>query len=208
MVPGLNEVAHIFDGFMDKATELFASQVPMYYARGNHETRGAFATRFHRYFSQDEKKLYYAFRQGPICFIMLDSGEDKPDSDIEYAGITDYDGYRTEQAAWLRDVVKTPMYTEAPFKVVVCHIPPMGDWHGNLEVAEKFMPLLREAKPDLFLIAHLHRLVYQPADAQTPFTLLVNPNDAIVQVKADSQEMLVKVIDEKGKVLQQFTQKR
>ena len=82
MVSVFNEEAHIFDGFMDKATELFASQVPLYYAPGNHETRGAFATRFHRYFSQDEKKLYYSFLHGPICFTLSALGDDKPDRDL------------------------------------------------------------------------------------------------------------------------------
>ncbi len=208
MVSVFNEENHIFDGFMDKATELFASEVPMYYARGNHETRGAFATCFHRYFSQNEKNLYYAFRQGPVCFVMLDCGEDKPDSDIEYAGITDYDTYRTEQAEWLRTVVNSPMYKDAPFKVVVCHIPPMGDWHGNREVEEKFMSLLRQYKPDLFLSAHLHRLVYQPANDKNPFTVLVNPNDAIVKVQADPDQLNIEVIDENGKTLKQFIQKK
>lgn len=45
-------------------------------------------------------------RQGPVCFIFLDTGEDKPDSDIEYSGITDYDRYRTEQAQWLAQAVQ------------------------------------------------------------------------------------------------------
>ena len=34
-----------------------------------------------------QEHLYYAFRQGPVYCIVLDTGEDKPDSDIEYAGI-------------------------------------------------------------------------------------------------------------------------
>ena len=90
----------IFNGFMKESIDLFAAEKPMYYARGNHETRGEFATSFQRYFSPKEPYLYYIFRQGPVCFIMLDTGEDKPDSDIEYSGITDYDNYRSEQVEW------------------------------------------------------------------------------------------------------------
>ena len=110
MVSVFNEENHIFDGFMDTATKLFASEIPMYYTRGNHETRGAFATEFQRYFSPKEENIYYMFRQGPICFVILDTGEDKPDSDIEYAGITVYDEYRTEQAEWLRQVLDSKEY--------------------------------------------------------------------------------------------------
>ncbi len=60
---------------MKESIDLFASEKPMYYARGNHETRGEFATSFQKYFSPKEPFLYYLFRQGPVCFIMLDTGK-------------------------------------------------------------------------------------------------------------------------------------
>lgn len=208
MVSVFNEENQIFDGFMDTATKLFAAEIPMYYTRGNHETRGAFATEFQRYFSPKEENIYYTFRQGPICFVILDTGEDKPDSDIEYAGITVYDEYRTEQAEWLRKVLDSREYKEAPFKIIVAHIPPIGDWHGNLEVESKFMPLLREAGPDLMLCGHLHRFIHQNATAQTPFPIIVNSNTAIVKVTADPGELKVNVVDVDGKTLDRFSIKK
>ena len=208
MVSVFNEENHIFNGFMDKATALFASEIPMYYTRGNHETRGAFATEFQRYFSPKEENIYYTFRQGPVCFVILDTGEDKPDSDIEYAGITVYDEYRSEQAEWLRQVLNSKEYKEAPFKVIVAHIPPIGGWHGNLEVENKFMPLLREAKPDLMLCGHLHRFVHQKATAETPFPIIVNSNTAVLKAAANSEELDVQVIDTEGKVLDRFSVKK
>lgn len=208
MVSVFNEENHIFNGFMDKATALFASEIPMYYTRGNHETRGAFATEFQRYFSPKEENIYYTFRQGPVCFVILDTGEDKPDSDIEYAGITVYDEYRSEQAEWLRQVLNSKEYKEAPFKVIVAHIPPIGGWHGNLEVENKFMPLLREAKPDLMLCGHLHRFVHQKATEETPFPIIVNSNTAVLKAAANSEELDVQVIDTEGKVLDRFSVKK
>lgn len=208
MVSVFNEENHIFNGFMDKATALFASEIPMYYTRGNHETRGAFATEFQRYFSPKEENIYYTFRQGPVCFVILDTGEDKPDSDIEYAGITVYDEYRSEQAEWLRQILNSKEYKEAPFKVIVAHIPPIGGWHGNLEVENKFMPLLRDAKPDLMLCGHLHRFVHQKATAETPFPIIVNSNTAVLKAVANSEELDVQVIDTEGKVLDRFSVKK
>ncbi len=38
--------AQIFSSFMDTAISIFADRIPMYYARGNHETRGEFASQF------------------------------------------------------------------------------------------------------------------------------------------------------------------
>ena len=98
------------------------------------------------YISPCQEHLYYAFRQGPVYCVVLDTGEDKPDSDIEYAGITQYDFYRTEQSEWLAGILESAEYKEAPFKIIVAHIPPAvteagpdEDWHGNIEVEQKFM---------------------------------------------------------------------
>ncbi len=204
----LNEEKHIFDGFMDTATKLFASQTPMYYARGNHETRGSFASEFYKYFSNGEDNLYYAFRQGPVFFIILDTGEDKPDSDIEYAGITLYDQYRTQQAEWLHKVLNSPEYSDAPFKVIIGHIPPIGDWHGTVEVKNKFMPLLCDAKPDVMLCGHLHRYIHQKADSQTPFPIIVNSNTSIIKANATSTELKMEIINEEGKILDTITIKK
>lgn len=212
MVSVFNEESHIFDGFMDTSVTLFASEIPMYYARGNHETRGAFATGFHKYFSQNEENLYFTFRQGPVFFVVLDTGEDKPDSDIEYSGITVYDEYRTEQAEWLQQVLDSDEYKNAPYKVVIAHIPPVpnadeGWWHGTLEVENKFMPLLREAEPDLMLSGHLHEYIHQQADDKTPFPVIVNSNDTVLKAVAGPRGIEVEVIDVSGKVIDKFTLK-
>lgn len=48
----LSEVSNrdtIFSGFMDEAVKLFASEKPMYYARGNHETRVFFCPALSRF---------------------------------------------------------------------------------------------------------------------------------------------------------------
>jgi hypothetical protein len=94
----MNDEQQFFEGFMDKSVELFASEVPVYFARGNHETRGPFSVCFPDYFPTPTGKLYYSFRQGPVHFIVLDCGEDKPGSDIEYSGLAQFDAYRYRTA--------------------------------------------------------------------------------------------------------------
>ena len=205
MVSIFNTEKDVFDGFMDTATKLFASELPMYYTRGNHETRGSFATSFQQYFSPGSQHIYYMFRQGPVCFVILDCGEDKPDSDIEYAGITVYDQYRTEQAAWLRDVLQSPEYKEAPFKVVVCHMPPFGGWHGEQEIAEKFVPLLNDAKPDVMLCGHLHKYMRNEPKDGVNFPVIVNSNNSVLQAEAQEKELKIKIIDVAGKEIDQMT---
>ena len=202
----LNE-EDLFSGFMDTSVYLFAKNIPMYYARGNHETRGSFATFFQNYFSPKEPHLYYLVRQGPVCFVVLDTGEDKPDSDLEYSGITDYDNYRTEQAKWLKEAVKSKDFTEAKFKVVIAHMPPVAGrplWHGQKEVLEKFVPILNEAKVDIMLSAHLHRHVNQKPDADTKFPIIVNAHKTVLKgtIKDNKLELVVKDLD--GKIVDQI----
>lgn len=208
MVSISNSQKELFDGFMDKAVTLFASEKPMYYTRGNHETRGRFATSFQNYFSPKEPHLYYTFRQGPVFFVMLDTGEDKPDSDIEYAGITDYDAYRTEQAEWLKKVINSSEYKDAPFKVIIGHIPPFRGWHGDTEVATKFIPILNSDKPDLMLCGHLHQSVYCEPDQKRLFPLIVNSNNSVLTVNADSDKMEVIVTNVDGKAFGKWIFKR
>lgn len=203
MVSTMRDKAGVFEGFMNEAVRSFASEQPMYYARGNHETRGAFATAFQDYFSPKEPHLYYTFRQGPICFIMLDCGEDKPDSDLEYYGITDYDTYRSEQAAWLETLSQDEAFRTARFRIAVCHMPPSTRpdvWHGQREVMEKFVPVLNRLGIDLMLCGHEHRYEFEPASQKIAFPVLTNSNETAVVATFDGKQLQVEVIDPKGNV--------
>lgn len=204
MVSVFQDRETIFNGFMKESIDLFASEKPMYYARGNHETRGEFATSFQKYFSPKEPFLYYLFRQGPVCFIMLDTGEDKPDSDIEYSGITDYDGYRTDQVEWMKELYKNEDFKQAKFKVVIAHMPPSADlniWHGQKDVLKKFVPILNELGVDLMLCGHLHRNKYEEPSAGIKFPVLVNSNNSVVSVETNGDQMNLVVLDLDGKVV-------
>jgi len=37
----------------------------------------------------------------------------------------------TEQAKWLEKIIQSDEFKQAPFKVVITHIPPFGNWHGE-----------------------------------------------------------------------------
>lgn len=199
MVSMLDSEADLFNGFMDLAVNSFAKEIPMYFCRGNHETRGSFASQLQNYLSPLKSELYYIVRHGPVCFVVLDSGEDKPDSDIEYYGITDYDNYRTQQMEWLKSALRQKEFVEAPFKVAICHIPPRNAWHGDKEVLEKFVPLLNDAKIDLMLSGHLHRYINMPADKQVYFPVIINSDKAVVKGMVDKNILKIEVVDVDGK---------
>ena len=202
MVTDIRSEEQLFGGFMDLAVKLFASEIPMYYTRGNHETRGNYAHRFADYFPGEQGQLYYLFRQGPICFLVLDSGEDKPDSDIEYSGIVDFDAYREKQARWLKDAVKSPVFKDAPYRIVVMHMPPFGGWHGEKDIEEKFLPLLQNADIDIMFCAHLHRQIIEKANPERNYPIVVNSNTNIIKVTTVSSGLKVEIVDEEGKTVE------
>ena len=202
MMSLFDKESKIWDGFMDTAVKMFAAEKPLYYVRGNHETRGQMADQFKRYIRPNDDKLYFTFRQGPVFFICLDTGEDKADTDMEYYGITDYDNYRTEQAEWLRSVIASEEYKQAPLHVVIAHIPPRygkDAWHGDIEVREKFIPILNDANIDLMLCGHLHEFAYTEPNDKLNFPILTNSNEAIVSAKAEGSKLDVKVIELDGR---------
>jgi len=204
MVSVFESEEQVFAGFMDEAVKLFASEIPMYYTRGNHETRGRSAYFFQDYFSPLSEHIYYMYRQGPVCFIALDSGEDKPDSDIEYYDLTMYDQYRDEQVEWLKEVVKSEEFLSAPFKIVTCHMPPFGGWYGELDVARKFMPVLEEAGVDIMLCGHMHYYDHKKAGECGSFPVIVNSNDTVLQAEVDEHHIGIQVLDMEGKTVDKF----
>lgn len=209
MVSTMTSEKVVFDGFMDSVVTLFAKEVPIFYARGNHETRGAFSVKFPDYFPTTTNNLYYTFRQGPVQFIVLDGGEDKPDSDIEYSELSQFDAYRTKQQAWLKEVVETPEYKEALYHVVVIHIPPLGStWHGTQDLQRKFLPILNNADVDIMLCGHNHRYEYIEPNNLVSFPILINDNETYLDVKANQQAMEILVKDQEGKKMHQITIKK
>ncbi|MFN2197009.1 MAG: metallophosphoesterase family protein, partial [Anaerolineales bacterium] len=98
--------------------------LPRVFARGNHETRGANARNLSDWMLPAVGKWYYTFESGNAFFVVLDSGEDKPDMHVEYAELINFNDYHQEQAAWLANVFESPEYQNADYQIVLVHIPP------------------------------------------------------------------------------------
>ena len=95
---------HIMDAYLDTCVSMFATDVPLFFNRGNHELRGEFADYLNRYFPTNNGKYYRLQHVAGVDFLFIDSGEDKPDADLEYCGIVECDQYREEQERWLRSL--------------------------------------------------------------------------------------------------------
>jgi len=120
------------DGILAQAAALSGGEIPVLYARGNHESRGQWGTELRRYFPTDTGELYFTASYGPVSFTVLDTGEDKADDHPEYAGLADFAAYRARQGNWLNGLA---MDTSADYeyRVCVCHDTNLAreEFYGN-----------------------------------------------------------------------------
>ncbi len=204
MVSHVPNVEMLFDGFVNSSIERFAKQTPFYLVRGNHETRGIFATRFLDYFPTPTGKTYFTLKHGNVFFIILDGGEDKPDSDLEYYETAVYDQYRREEAEWLKKVVESEECKNAKYRVVLMHMPPIGGknmWHGPKYSGELFLPILNKANITVMLSGHTHRYSYDtPETTDANFPILVNAHTTALKANVNSDGIKIDVIDMSGAV--------
>jgi acid phosphatase type 7 len=194
-----------------KPIEFFATSKPFIMNRGNHETRGSFARNFKRYFGYPDNKYYQAFKRGPIFWIMLDSGEDKPDNHEVYAGTVDYDNYRKEQAQWLEQVLQSKERKRAQHTVVISHIPIFhsDDWHGTLDNRACFHPLFQKYKIDAMISGHTHQYGYYSADKDHNYPVFIGGGPkagkrTIIDVAGNNKSLNIRMTRDDGTELGLF----
>src|SRR5690606_19945062 len=198
----------LIDHLINPVTELFATAKPFVMVRGNHETRGKYARAFKDYFVYPEDEYYFSFQQGPVNFIVLDTGEDKPDDDPAYAGIVNFDPFREKQAIWLEKILKSKIAKRSPFNVVIMHIPTFhsGDWHGTMHCRKLFAPLFEKYKVDVVISGHTHRYgIHQPnKDHSFPIVIGGGPKHGqrtLINLVATRSKLDISMLGEDGMVV-------
>ena len=180
------------------------SSIPTVYTRGNHETRGRDAHLLPKFCPTSTGRPYYLLRQGPVAILVLDGGEDKPDSDLEYYETAVYDQFRREEAEWLKKVVESEECKSAKHRIVLMHMAPIGGknmWHGPKHAGECFFPILNNANITVMLSGHTHRYSYnKPEETGAEFPILVNSNSTALKANIDANGIKISVIDMTGAV--------
>lgn len=205
MLSQIESTQDFVNGYMKSAGELFSPFTPIFAIRGNHEHRGSASYDYMRWFPSSTGKTYFTFRDGPAYYIALDCGEDKPDSDIRFYGLSLTDELREEQAEWLKKVVATDEFKSAPTKIVFLHIPPYskgGVWHGMSEIIRLFMPILNDAGIDLMLSGHLHSYHFlEKRTVGNNFPILINSNSTRLNAITNKEGINLKIVNADGVVL-------
>ena len=202
MVSSFESEERLVSSVITPSVAQFATEVPLFFSRGNHETRGAEATTYSDYFPTTTGAPYYTFSDGPALFIVLDGGEDKPDSDIEYHDLVRYDTYREKEAKWLKSVVESEQFKAATVKIVIIHIPPKSSgWHGEAEIARLFVPILNQAGIDAMFCGHIHKYRFSEANDPTygcNFPIVCLPNRVRADIEVSKEKIAYTIITAEG----------
>ncbi len=139
-----------------------ADKVPSVYLRGNHETRGAYAPFLWNLLGKGGvDHSYGAFNIGDTRFVVMDCGEDKPDSTWVYYGLNDFTQFRMDQAEFLKKEIASKAFKSASKRVLLHHIPVYG-MTGRAYVPSRDLwgGILAKASFDICLNAHTHRFTH------------------------------------------------
>lgn len=150
-----NDIVSRIVGYSKK---IKSDEVPSIFIRGNHETRGEYSQHLWDYLGRMGGHSYSAFSLGSTRFVLLDCGEDKPDSHWVYYDMNDFTQHRQDQAQFLKDELKSKTFRKADKRVLIHHIPLFGD---NLDdykpCTDLWAPILAKAPFNVSLNAHTHR---------------------------------------------------
>jgi predicted MPP superfamily phosphohydrolase len=184
--------------------------LPRLYARGNHEPTGPAARDLSEWLLPPGGNWYFTAKLGDAFFIVLDSGEEDPDADPKYIGLTDFAAYHQQQADWLKEVLASPDYQQSAVRIVLMHIPP---FIRDAEYAPEFRPvldlLLSQQAISLVMSGHTHvPSIWLPAETGLPFPVTTcggaeAQDMAAVLVRLDAAMMEIRVMDVGGNVIEQ-----
>lgn len=155
----------------DIAAAITEGESPCIITRGNHDLRGEYAEKLGEYLPTRNGKTYYSVKIGCFWFLILDCGEDKPDSHREYSETVCCHEMRLDETEYIHDVIniKVKEYASPDImhKIVICHVPfefnntsyckgerPFDIEH---EIFGEWCSLIRnEIKPDFMICGHMH----------------------------------------------------
>ncbi len=154
-----------FDTIYAIADALTGGEIPIVFARGNHDMRGLCAECIADYTPNHNGKTYYTFKIGSIWGVILDCAEDKDDTNPEYGGTICCRNFRLSQTDFLKQLITDNKIEygadDVKLKLVLSHHPfcySIGDkFTIETDIYTEWCTLLREyIKPDLMISGHLH----------------------------------------------------
>lgn len=184
-----------------------ASNVPAFFLRGNHEIRNAYSIGLRALFDYVGDKTYGAFSWGDTRFVMLDCGEDKPDSTWVYYGLNDFTGLRKDQVSFLSKELNGKEFKQASKRVLLNHIPIYGNGDAYEPCPELWGSLLAKAPFNVNISAHTHQYAFHPKGSLgNNFPVIVGggyklDSATVMVLRKKGNEMSVRVLNARGETL-------
>ncbi len=136
-------------------------QKPVLFVVGNHEKRGFYSKELEKYLVYDTGEFYGRIDYGPASMIVLDSGEDKEDTVINYghdgtAGLVDFNHYFDEQIEWAKSM--GGYRADAEYTFSVSHsVEPFCTLYRNADIRKP----LKEYGTHFVIGGHTHGLTHR-----------------------------------------------
>lgn len=209
MVNAVKDEEQLMRCIVDPAVKSFAGSIPLVYVRGNHDTRGSFARQLMDYFPTPSGRYYYTINHGPVCFLILDCGEDKSDLSEEYSGLVAFDTYMDQQVRWLAETIKTPEFRKAHFRICLLHIPPAPSADQKF-IRPKWLydnvaPLLNRGRVDLLICGHTHDYEVQPKGTHgMNFPIVIGGTETVIRGDVSGKTLKISTTDLSGTTLKQL----
>lgn len=184
----------IIDQFLYAGATLTESACPVIVARGNHDTRGEYASNLMAYLKLD--KFYYDVTIGEIHFIIMDSNEDKKDSHAEYGGLAAFHDYRVEEVEWLEAYTKEP----SKYTFALCHDPEL---FLEDDLSSRIDTEFQRLGVNAIISGHTHAVGFLQEDGKIPRIFSGGIRENIVkaaQFKINGNTIHYKSADHNGKI--------
>lgn len=176
-------INHFRNDVFDSVLKTIPSEMPILTVRGNHEFEGAEAQQWLEHFQYQNGKSYGMLRMGEVCYLLLDTGHHLPkytaNSHKCYMGLNQLDSLLEEQRKWLNEVVKTPDFQTAKFRIVIAHVAPHGQRDSFRHMVPRTQKMVENVFKnskypiDLWLAGHTHVYKRVKAHPEWQFPVVV-----------------------------------
>jgi hypothetical protein len=144
--------------------------------------------------------------------VLLDCGEDKPDSTAVYYGLNDFETYRTDETEFLRKELQSKAFRRAQQHVLIHHIPIFGCDDKYQPCIPLWRPLLEHQPFFVSINAHMHEYAYYPAGSKlgNTYPVVVGGgyeigNSTVMILTRKGNHMTLRVLNASGKELLNIT---
>lgn len=147
------------------ASNITGGQIPVIFARGNHDCVGKYADELHRYVGSNDGNFYYTVTLGGVNFVVLDTNNDMSDDNFLISSTANFELVRERQAKWLEELDFNGF--DAEYSLLVCHMAfGLADYKRFPDWTQK-LNSLTDGKFDLCVSGHSHRLHFAEAGTDT-----------------------------------------